>query len=135
MRFAIVLFASVLLAADEPAFDVKQISDADAQKIEQTSKELDKATAELVTAMNKMEAAKKAHDEAIYNATLNFNPFTGQCPSYQSYVSAGSRKIRTVEIRGKFALITNKEESCNYLTFSTLNVGAGTTSAVTSGVH
>jgi len=142
------VFAS-LMAAEEPAFDVKEIAPEQVQKIDTASRELESAMKAFTEAQKRLDAAKAAKDKAVAEASQQFSTFDGECkyPNYAGPVSstiyiAPTKSFRHVEIRGKFALITQGKEVCGAGsgwittgTTSTIAPAIGTTTSYTTPTY
>lgn len=106
--------AALAQNAIDDRFEVKEIDAVTIQKLTAADARLAAATEALKGAQEQVSAAQAARDSIAGQIKASMGHSQGEC-----HVMAGSdgtprRPTRTVEIRGKYALITDKAELCTW---------------------
>lgn len=116
MKFAIVLLLFAPLFAED-TFEVREVPADKLAKLHDAQAKVEIATIALKKAKEAVDAAQTAEKAATDDITKDYGVFKTEC-----YLLHGAdnglygyiRRTREAEIKGKYALITDKQESCNY---------------------
>ncbi len=116
----LILFAiatAMLAQVAQEKFVVEKLTDAEVLSLDKTDAAVSAAAEKLLAAQKEMDAAKTARDKAVNVITQRFGAFDGSCGGSWVTAEIRYRKVRKVELRGRYALITNSEEPCSSIAF------------------
>lgn len=112
-------------------FEVKELDHAKVSRLSAAEATYSQKMDVFKVAQAELEDAKADRDKAMSSAVTEFGSFEGDCvyPQHQggatfAVMTYGSKKFKRVEIRGKYALISEGSESCG---------GGGITNTFTVG--
>jgi hypothetical protein len=109
--------AITLIAAEPPApkedFSVKQLEPAKVAALQAASDKLTAAIAAFEKAQAALHSAQEEREKLVGQINDQFGAYAGDC-SLSSNASAWAnyRKVKTVEVRGAYALISERVEAC-----------------------
>ncbi len=116
MKILAFLSLTLLVSAQSAnTFEVKELDPPEVTHLVATEAAYSAKLEAFKLAHSELESAKAERDRVLASAINKFAPYEGQCnyPSHSgmTWVS-GARSYRRVEIRGKYALISDGSESC-----------------------